>query len=155
MKYERRRLGYPRVSASSAVQFFLYWVAAGLRKCKQAERIARPECCCDRYPQIAPRSGNPLDRDYFFFAVFLAPVLAFADFLAAFLAISMTPVTLVSDARLWGIGHTPLRHPTREATAQMHQQAINKFLTSKTSGLRHMSRRAYIDLWRIRQAQSL
>jgi hypothetical protein len=76
-----------------------------------------------------------------------------ADFLAAFLAISMTPVTVVLNARLWEIGHAPLRHPMREATASKHLQVVNSSSTSESSSLRHGINSAYIEIRLSRQSQ--
>jgi len=88
---------------------------------------------------------------YFFLAVFFAPALALVDFLAAFLAMSRDSCHLgfrchFPFSREKKIGHAPLRHPTRETTAQKHTQVINNSFTSRIDELRDKSKRAYIEI---------
>jgi hypothetical protein len=118
-------------------------------QCEQAEHSARPVRCCNWTPRTFAAGWYRGIRDYFFFLAgfFLA------DFLAAFLAMFINSCHFESDARSWGIGHAPLRHPSREATASKHSQVVNSSSTLESRGLRHDISSAYIEIRLSRQAQ--
>ena len=102
-----------------------------------------------------PRSGKTRSGDYFFFLVFLAPDLAFGDFLAVFLAISRDSCHVGFRCQIQANRSCALRHLKREATVQKHQLFIDRLCTLEKQHLRHASQPAYIEICRARQPQRL
>jgi hypothetical protein len=84
----------------------------------------------------------------------LAPVLAFADFLAAFLAISMDSCHFSSGCPI--LGNRSCAPPASdERDDRSKASTINSSYTLQNHDLRHAYDRAYIEICRPRQPQRL
>ena len=113
--------------------------------------FARPDRCCDRVRGSRRGAVNCEEVNYFFFATFFAPALAFVDFLAAFLvAISRDSCHLDSDAiflgksvmRPSGIRREgrPLKSIHRLSTTHSHQDLMSCAISVSVLILRFVRR---------------